>query len=178
MRTQQRKKQLGFTLVELMIVVAVLGVLASVAVQSYSRFIRQSKTSEAPINLKQIVNGEIIYYSEDHLDQNQKLLPRQFISFGNTPTDNPCSNGIPKYKVDTTTWKKNGWSSIQFAVHNSHYYQYKVESSGIATKAVFTASARGDIDCDAVYSSFRVIVNVSSSGDPTVLGMVISNELE
>ncbi|TNE49058.1 MAG: prepilin-type N-terminal cleavage/methylation domain-containing protein [Deltaproteobacteria bacterium] len=173
-----RRRVKGFTLVELMIVVVVLGVLASVAVQSYRRFILQSKTSEASINLKQIVNGEIIYYSETHMDKNEKLLPRQFLSLKATPDEDPCPQGVSRYKASTSIWKTNGWDSIQFAIHNSHYYQYKVESSGIKTNATFTASARGNIDCDSTFSTFRVMANIGPSGDPVILGMVISNELE
>ncbi len=173
-----RRRVKGFTLVELMIVVVVLGVLSSVAVQSYRRFILQSKTSEASINLKQIVNGEIIYYSETHIDNNGKLLPRQFLSLKATPDDNPCTQGTSRYKPSTTIWKKNGWDSLQFAIHNAHYYQYKVEASGLKTNATFTATARGNLDCDSNFSTFRVMANIGASGDPTILGMVISNELE
>ena len=57
-----RKNEKGFTLVELMIVVVIIGILASIAIPKFSSMIGKAKTTEAKQILKQIVNLEVTYY--------------------------------------------------------------------------------------------------------------------
>lgn len=56
----------GFTLVELMIVVLIMGILAAVALPAFTRYIKRSRASEASTMLSAIYRLQIVYYSGAH----------------------------------------------------------------------------------------------------------------
>ena len=55
----------GFTLVELMIVVVIIGILAAIAIPKFSSMIGKAKTTEATTNLSQIIKGETMYHYQN-----------------------------------------------------------------------------------------------------------------
>ena len=57
-----KRNEKGFTLVELMIVVVIIGILASIAIPKFSNLIGKTKASEAKSILGTIINGEKTYY--------------------------------------------------------------------------------------------------------------------
>lgn len=54
----------GFTLIELMIVVAIIGILAAIAIPNFLKFQAKSKQSEAKTNLKAVYTAETSYFGE------------------------------------------------------------------------------------------------------------------
>jgi len=60
-----RQDNQGFTLVELMIVVAIIGILAAVALPQYQNFTKKSKSSEAKVILDAIITSEAAYFAEN-----------------------------------------------------------------------------------------------------------------
>ena len=60
-----RKKDKGFTLIELMIVVAIIGILAAIAIPNFLRYQAKTKQSEAKTNLGSIFTSQVTYFGEE-----------------------------------------------------------------------------------------------------------------
>lgn len=61
-----RQNQAGFTLIELMIVVAIIGILAAIAIPNFMKFQGRSRQSEAKANLKAMFTAELAYYQQNN----------------------------------------------------------------------------------------------------------------
>ena len=61
---KQLKSQKGFTLIELMIVVAIIGILAAIAIPNFLTYQMKSRQSEAKTNLQAIKTSEVSFQAE------------------------------------------------------------------------------------------------------------------
>lgn len=64
MNHKSRTSQGGFSLVELMVVVAIIGVLASIAVPAVNKYIAKARQSEAKTSLSSLYTSEKAFYAE------------------------------------------------------------------------------------------------------------------
>ncbi|MFN3200129.1 MAG: prepilin-type N-terminal cleavage/methylation domain-containing protein [Bradymonadia bacterium] len=150
----------GFTLVELMVVVSIIAVLATVSIPAFSKYLRNAKTVEAVTNIGKIYNGAVAYYAKDWGSRTGGSLERQFPDSaprGGTPAQNSCCGGAAAdlCPPDLGDWRHTTWLALTFAMNEDHYYWYKFESDGKGTEAQFTAIAEGDLDCDLTFSRFE-----------------------
>ncbi len=93
MLSKLRSKK-GFTLIELMIVVAIIGILAAIAIPNFLKFQAKSKMSEAKTNLGAIYTGQLAYFGEQN-------------SYGNFTSINWSPSGTPRYHFALGTWADN-----------------------------------------------------------------------
>jgi len=155
-RTKQRSKQ-GFTLIELMIVVAIIGILASVAIPSFIKYIRKAKTAEAPYNLEKIYNSARVYYIDDQAQSTIGVRSRTFPpSVGPTPAVNCCANPSQRCEPDASQWMDESWRALNFSMDDPHYFRYAFTATGSGTAASFITRAHADLDCDGELSTFSM----------------------
>jgi prepilin-type N-terminal cleavage/methylation domain-containing protein len=63
------KQARGFTLIELMIVVAILGILAVIAVPALQKYMRRAKTAEAKTQIAKLYDAASSYFKSEHAER-------------------------------------------------------------------------------------------------------------
>ncbi|HZS35303.1 MAG TPA: type II secretion system protein [Polyangia bacterium] len=171
----------AFTLIELMIVVAIIGVLSSVAIPSFMKYIRRAKTVEATMNVRKLFDSSVAYYESERSDLGGNILAKQFpASVGPTPAaNNCCGQAGDKCKPVAGTFDLPSWAALNFSVDDPYYYWYQYVSAGVETGANFQAYAYGNLDCDSIYATFQragtVLADRSVSGGS---GLFSKNDIE
>ncbi len=152
-----RKKNKAFTLIELMIAVAIIGILAGVAVPAFLKYMKKAKTTEALVNIRKIYDGEVAYYQDDHVSESGFTLPAQFVEAPPTPAT------LPQNWKLAGNWEDPAWIAIKFAVDAPVLFRYSVIATGTGIGSVFDAQAEGDLDGDGITSYFKRSVRFDSN---------------
>ena len=71
---RSRVRAAGFTLIELMIVVAILGILAAIAIPAMTKYMRRAKTSEARVQIAKVFDAAAAHFGEEHVARGSVAL--------------------------------------------------------------------------------------------------------
>jgi len=174
----------GFTLVELMIVVAIIGILAAVAIPAFIKYIRRSKTTEAQMNVRKLFDSTVTYYEGEHADINGNILAKQFADpQAWTPGQGACCGQVgQKCAPNPALWQLSTWMALNFSVDDPHYYSYQV-AAGAGTGAnagdFQQLQASGDLNCNGVFSLFQRTATVATDfAIKGGSGLYVQNDIE
>lgn len=134
-------RRAGFTIIELMLVVGLIGVLATIAIPTMLSFKLRSKLAEGKTNLAGIYKAQETYFSEYGVYVSASPIP---------PTD-ADSQRHPWGLSPSTT---HGFNQIGYVPEGQVYFQYAAATDGASA---LTLSARSDLDGDGTFSTWGYV---------------------
>ena len=136
-----KSKSKGFSLIELMIVVAIIAILAAIAIPNFLKFSMKAKTSEATTNLAAIRTSQESYRSENDV----------YLACGPCGVGNDATPDI--FGADPA-----GFDMVGFAPDGRvrYLYQVTVTPPAAGVPPHFMAYALGDLDEDGITCTYAI----------------------
>jgi len=141
------RRRAGFTLIEIMIVVAIVGILAAVAIPNFLRYQLRAKSSEAVTNVSAIALMQKAHFAERGYYVSA-AVPVPAAIPGATPT---AFTGGP------------GFDELGWVPEGPVYFQYLL-SADDQSRGRFTIEAASDFDTNGVLSFFGFVEPSGGSG--------------
>lgn len=116
-KTMMNRNSAGFTIIELMIAVAIIGVLAAIAIPAYSNYVTRAKVSEA-FSFAQAAKTAVAEYYQSHgsLPASNSDAGIGSMSGTNVTAVDVGSNGVIKVTLNTAiSGITNGANTLAFA---------------------------------------------------------------
>jgi prepilin-type N-terminal cleavage/methylation domain-containing protein len=142
------KRQAGFTIIELMVTLVILGVLIATAVPLYHTWQQRAYGSEAMVMIKQILDAEIMYYLD-----NDKFFPE-------TGTSIEVFHGFSRKHENVLEIAK----ALKITIPTGHFLDYILSSDNVDGVDTF------EVEVSSLFLRFDIV-----KGSRIVRGSVDKN---
>ncbi|RIL06981.1 MAG: hypothetical protein DCC71_04855 [Proteobacteria bacterium] len=149
----------GFTMIEMMISVAIIGILGTIAIPAFQNYQNRSKRSEAFANLSAIEKLEKSRFGE-------------FAAFADSGGVSWPATALPQSKRAWTPAADAAFGNIGFRPEGAVYYDYEVNVDlGVCPlQDCFTATAYGDADVDGLLAVVQYVQrNTAGAFSPSLI---------
>lgn len=159
-----KPKQQGFTLIELMIVVSIIGILSSIAIPSFEQYSRKAKTAEVTSNLNLLFKGAVSYYNVERSRTAGVRFTANRMPGHCTVRRTNRTPTRPTASKQTVDFLSNAsFRDLNFAIGDQVYFAYQVLSQNQCNVQanntnVYTFRAFGDLDGDRRMSTYELAV--------------------
>ncbi len=142
----------GFTLIELMIVVAIIGLLAAIAVPGFLRFQAKARRAEAYSNLAEIARSEKSFQAERDSYFQVALPMPDWDLYGGLGTNKMPWDAASQTAFDELGWLPEGDVLYSYGINTGSSAACGAACGPAGTSQCFTANAIGDVDVDLLVS--------------------------
>jgi prepilin-type N-terminal cleavage/methylation domain-containing protein len=158
----------GFTLVELLTVVTILGVLAAVAIPAFIQYTLHARAAEAPQQLRTMFAAAASFYTAERTFKGMQGSQVTYCVVDSVPM-NPTAPSVSKQPFVASGSLAE---PLHFAISDYVYFGYSLVSSAASpvecstppsTPALYTMVANGDLDGDSILSTYEMAVGSDSS---------------
>jgi prepilin-type N-terminal cleavage/methylation domain-containing protein len=153
------RPQAGFTLVELMIVVGMVGALAAIAIPNFMSYQARSRRSEAYVNVSGIVIAQKSFFAERD-------------TYHDSGNAYPLAAGLSTVKFPWDAVSNTQFEALGWQPEGPVIYAYETNTTDNCGGCLlcFTATAYGDADADGLSSAVMYVQPSTQGGVVLVCG--------